>query len=48
MKTIFANIKFRGTSYSEIMPNFFRPHAMSVFKIQRNAFGTFIFSIKPS
>ena len=31
---------------NEIMPRFCRPHAMSVFKIQKNAFGTFIFSIK--
>ena len=48
IKALFANFKFRGTSFSEIIPNFCRPHAMSVFKIQKNAFGTFIFSIKPS
>ena len=38
IKTLFANFKFRGTSYSEIMPNFCRPHAMSVFKIQKKCF----------
>ena len=48
LKTLVANFKFRGTLFSEIMPNFCSPHAMSVFKIQQNAFGTFIFSIKPS
>ena len=48
MKTLFANFKFRGTSYSEIMSNFCRPHAMSAFKLQKNTFGTFIFSVKPS
>ena len=43
-KTLFTNFKFRGTSFSEIMPNFCRPS----FQNKENTFGTLIFSIKPS
>ena len=52
IKASFANFRFRGmyvcTSYSEIMPNFCRLKAKSVYKIQKNAFGTIVFSTKPS
>ena len=38
------NFKIRGTSFSKIKSNFCRPHAVSVFKIQKiNDYGTFIF-----
>ena len=34
--TSFANFKFRGsTQFYQIMPNFYRPHAVSVYRIYR-------------
>ena len=33
--TSYANCKFRGTLFSKSMPNFYRPHAMSIHKIQQ-------------
>ena len=41
----FANFEFKCTLFSKGLPDFCRPEATSVFKIQRNAFGQFIFLI---
>ena len=44
--TYFPKFKFRCTLFSEIRPNFCKPHDMTVFKIHKNAFITFIFFYK--
>ena len=31
--TFFANLKFGGTLFSKIMPNFCRPHSISIHKL---------------
>jgi hypothetical protein len=41
-------IEFGDILLSEIMPIYCRPHGMSVFKIQKMAFGKFIFTIRLS
>ena len=42
----FIKFEFNCILFSEIRLNFCSPHAISVFRIHKNAFGTFIFSMK--